>query len=501
MVDIKRFRMSSHWLRNNKVILLLLLVIALGSFLRIYDLGAESIWLDEAHSARVSSQTLTSTIAEAASGLHPPLYFVILHFWMGLFGNSEVALRSLSAIFGIISILLIYQVGIALFNREVGLISSFLSAVSHFHIQYSQEARPYTLLLLLSLLSFLFFIQILKHERKWYYPCYLLANILLVYTHVFGLFMVAAQIFFLLLFWTKYSPQRLKLLSMQIATVVAILPLAFLLGSVAISIVEHGFWIPEPSLMRIYDTLGVFAGHAVLLLLLFFCLVIVAPFSIRRMEGQWTLGKPLESLKSISWNIRLGAINEILLLVIWLSLPIVLAFIVSKTITPIYVIRYLIGASPALYLLVARGLNRLNMKKGLYPVLLIIVLLAVPNLVHYYTHAEKQQWREVAQLVELNAQENDVIIFCQDYTQDPFDYYYTGRLEKFGINKKVEDTQEIVAFVDKAISEKQRLWLVLSMAGPNPPIESYLMDRYGNDSVIMERQFIGLRVLLFDLAD
>ncbi len=487
------------WLTTRKVILLLFLVLALGSFLRIYGLGAESIWLDEAHSVSVSSQNFASIIAGLLH-LNPPLYFVVLHFWMGLFGSSEVALRALSAIFGILSILIIYWVGCALFNRKVGLISSFLSAISLFHIQYSQEARPYALLLLLSLLSFLFFIQILKRDKRWYYLCYFLANILLAYTHVFGLFIIAAQIFFLLLFWAKYRLQRLKLLSMQIATVVAISPLVFVFGPTVKSMIERGFWIPEPSLMRIYETLGSFAGQDVLLLLLFFCLVIVAPFSIRRIEGQWTLGKPLESLKSISWNIRLGAVNEILLLVIWLALPIILAFIISKTITPIYVIRYLIGASPALYLLVAGGLNRLNMKRGLYPALLIIVLLAVPNLVNYYIHAEKGQWREVAQLVELNAQENDVLIFSQDYAQSPFNYYYTGKIEKFGINKRVEDTQEIAAFVDKAISEKQRLWLVLSMAGPNPPIESYLMDRYGNDSLIMERQFIGIRVIVFNLT-
>ena len=188
------------WIRTKKVLLLLLLVIALGSLLRVYGLGAESIWLDEAHSLEVSSQNLASVVREAAAGHHSPLYFVILHFWMSLFGNSEVAVRSLSAILGITSIALTYQVGNALFNKKVGLISSFLSAISLFHIQHSQDARPYALLLLLSLLSFLFFVQILKQDKNRYYLCYFLANILLAYTHVFGLFIIAAQLLLLLLF-------------------------------------------------------------------------------------------------------------------------------------------------------------------------------------------------------------------------------------------------------------------------------------------------------------
>lgn len=487
------------WTKTRGV-LLLLLILALASFLRIYDLGAESIWLDEAHSVIVSSQNFASVITEAASGQHPPLYFVALHSWISLFGSSEVSLRAMSAIFGIASVLIIYGIGYAFFNRRVGLISSVLSATSLFHIRYSQEARPYSLLLLLSLLSFLFFIKILKQDKKWYYPCYFLANVFLAYTHVFGLFTIAAQIFFLLLFWAKYQPQRFKLLAMQATTIAALLPLVLLLGPVARSIAQRGFWIREPSLTSILGTISAFSGSQVLLVLIFFCLAVVAPFSIRRMDGRWILTKPIESLRSMSWNIKLEAIDEFLLLAMWLFLPIVLAFIVSKVATPIYVTRYLIGASPALYLLVAKGLSELNTRKVIYPALIAIVLLSVPGLANYYVHDVKEQWREVAELVELNSKENDVTIFCASYVQKAFDYYYQGELAKFGIDRNVEDTQELAASVNDATSGKERLWLILSHAGHDPPIESYLIDRLGSDSILTEQEFVGIRVLLFELT-
>ena len=76
----KTVTVLDNWVRTRKAILLPLLVIALGSFLRIYGLGAENIWCDEAHSINVSSQTIISTITGAASGQHPPLYFVILTY-------------------------------------------------------------------------------------------------------------------------------------------------------------------------------------------------------------------------------------------------------------------------------------------------------------------------------------------------------------------------------------------------------------------------------------
>jgi len=488
------------WGRTRKTIALLVLIIALGSFLRIYGLGAESIWLDEAHSVRVSSENLASVV-RATTGHHLPLYFVILHFWMSLLGTSEVAVRSLSAILGIISIPLIYYVGSQFFNKRVGLIGSFLSAISLYHILYSQEARPYALLLLLSLLSFLLFVQILKQDKKWFYLFYFLTNILLIYTHVFALFTIAAQMLFLFLFWTKYKPQRFKLLSVQMATVLAILPVVSHVFGVATAMVEQGFWIREPSLMSLYGTLGTFAGGKHLAILIFLCLALIAPLSIRRIEGKLTLTRPLESLKGISWGIRLEALREILLLVIWLFLPLVLAFIISKVITPIYVHRYLIGASPALYLLVAKGLSNLKVRSIIYPVILLIVLLALPNLANYHTEYGKSQWRDVAQHVELNAQENDVLVFCANFAQSPFDYYYKGNLDEFGISNTVEDTEEIAAFVNEATSGKQRLWLILGHSGSNPPIETYLRDRYPEDALVMERNFVKVEVFLFDLKE
>ena len=197
-----------------------------------------------------------------ANSNRPPLYFILLNFWINLFGTSEAALRSLSAIFGIISILLIYQVGTALFNRRVGLISGFLSAISYYHIYYSQEARDYSLLLLLSLLSYFFFIKIIKQDKKWHYPCYFLANLLLGYTHFYGLLIIASQALFFLLFWNKYRLQRVKFLSTIGATIIALLPsVSFLVGR-GVSLAEHGFWIPEPGLKSIGGTFTEFAGMA-----------------------------------------------------------------------------------------------------------------------------------------------------------------------------------------------------------------------------------------------
>jgi len=129
-----------RWLKSNNIILLLFLIIAVGIFLRIYDLGAESLWLDEATSVRTSALDVKSIVEERAGAGHVPLYFIMLHFWVNLTGTSEAAVRSLSAVFGILAILITYLLGKELFNYKVGLIASLLSSISYFCLLYTSPS-------------------------------------------------------------------------------------------------------------------------------------------------------------------------------------------------------------------------------------------------------------------------------------------------------------------------------------------------------------------------
>jgi mannosyltransferase len=490
--------MSRRW----GPVLALLAIILLGSLLRIYDLGTESLWLDEATSV-VWSQTSLVSVVQSSGTLHnqPPLYFALLHFWMLLFGTSETAVRSLSAIFGIISIFLIYQVGYRLFSRRVGLISSFLSAISYFYIYYSQEARAYSLLLLLTLLSFFLFISILKSDivRRWYFPVYFLCNLCLAYTHPYALFVIASQVFYFLLFWNKYRRLRVAFLGVQIATVAFFSPwIPTFLGRV--SAISKGFWISEPSSASLADTIATYIGSGwgrLLLILVFSSLCLIGLFSIKRLNGKWALTRPIRSLKGLSWNISLEPAEEILLLLVWFTFPIVIPFLISQVSTPIYFTKYTIGASPALYLLVARGMGVLN-KKALYVVVLLVAALSLPGLRDYYGHEVKEQWREVAAFVEHNSGADDVIVICASYCQIPFDYYCKGDLERFGIDPDVTDSEKIAGVIDKAVAGKQRMWLVLSHQG-EASVKDYLIETYGKSSLLLENRFVEISVCLFEL--
>src|SRR3990167_4926541 len=82
-----------------------------------------------------------------------PVYYILVHYWTKIFGLSEFKLRFFSAIFGIASIYMIFLLGKTIFNEKVGLIAAFILSINHQHIYYSQEARNYSFLVFLALLS------------------------------------------------------------------------------------------------------------------------------------------------------------------------------------------------------------------------------------------------------------------------------------------------------------------------------------------------------------
>ncbi len=180
--------------RVTKYSVALLLIVLIGLFLRVYQLGTESIWIDEAYSISISkTSVLQIAAAVATEDANPPFYHFLLHYWMLVFGTSEFAVRLLSTLFGVLAIPMIYVVARQLFNKQVGLVGAIILAVSYINIWYSQEARMYTLMVLLALLSMYFFLRLLQRSTLSSSAGYVLATALLICTHYYGFFVIVAQ--------------------------------------------------------------------------------------------------------------------------------------------------------------------------------------------------------------------------------------------------------------------------------------------------------------------
>ena len=181
--------------------LALLTIFLTGLVLRLYDLGSESLWWDEVYAITTMAKPGPLEIIRMSStDNNPPLFYLILHYWMLLAGDSEFSVRLPSAMAGALAIPVIYKIGTLLFSRSAGLLAALILALSAYHLYYAQEARAYSVMVFLTLLSFYFFLRLAKGDNvpRSASVGYIISTVLLMYTHFYGVFFVAAQAIYVL---------------------------------------------------------------------------------------------------------------------------------------------------------------------------------------------------------------------------------------------------------------------------------------------------------------
>jgi hypothetical protein len=177
-------------------------ILLLAGLLRFYNLAGQSLWADEGNSVALARRGFVEIAQRTAFDIHPPFYYWLLKIWVSIFGDSEIGLRSLSAVLGISLVYLVLILGARLFNRRVGLMAALVAAVSPLQVYYSQEARMYMLLALLGVLTLWLTLTILESSparQKWAGLCYILTVTAGLYTHyAYPLILIVANLFALL---------------------------------------------------------------------------------------------------------------------------------------------------------------------------------------------------------------------------------------------------------------------------------------------------------------
>jgi mannosyltransferase len=174
---------------------------ALGCAVRFASLGVQSYHHDEVITvARVIPGSFTHMLEEVKrSESNPPLYYVLAWAWAKSFGTGEVAMRSLSALFGLATVPVAYLIGVELSNRRAGLIAAAIVAVNPMLIWYSQEARSYAVLVFFCAVSLLFFARALRTPRRADLSLWALASALALCSHYFAIFAVGIEALWLLI--------------------------------------------------------------------------------------------------------------------------------------------------------------------------------------------------------------------------------------------------------------------------------------------------------------
>lgn len=411
----------SNWIRKvSSSSLVPAAIVLLGLLIRLTYLGSKSLWLDEMWSievARVPWHAALWSFVHQDGNMS--LYHAVLHIWMYA-GQSEFVIRALSAMGGAGTILVVYLVGKVLFERPVAIMAGMLLALNLFHVQYSQEARSYSLDALFTSISSLLFIKCIERPlfKNWF--GYVLVSIAAVYLHVFALLVLAAQWASIIFLRPRDVPWK-GLVTSSAAIGVLSAPLGYVLYLRSRSPYVPLNWVPRPSIRRVYDLFYTLVGNAnfygvdvgkapggklLLVAYLVVCLTVLI-FAVNLWRSK---GRSFES-----W--RLG------LLFTWFTIPIVLDLGVSF-LQSMFLNRYLIICVPPLALLAAKGIYSIKPKWIAMSLAWVMIAAELVGMPQYYSYRSNySEWKAATNYIVQNSRPGDSIFFCIASGQLLFDYY------------------------------------------------------------------------------
>lgn len=321
--------------------LLLGLIASTAIALRLYGLGMYGLWYDEIFSAEIARMPSFDLVIRTANDVHPPLYYLLLRGW-NLLTGSEVdgTMRGLSVVLDLAAMgATAWLAWVAFGRRDAVWLALGLHAISPFAILYAQELRMYSLLLLATSLSFACMLRLAEKSSPWRVAAYLLTTFAALYTHIFAVFLVAAQNAWFL--GRRSAPpalSRTRWLLTQVGLGLGFAPWGWVILRQILWAEGYRnrgeWWIPKPPLKALVGVPWVLLGSDWILLGLGGLLVIWVGFQL------WKRQELIQSHRS-----------TLIACALLFSVPIGLAFAVSHITTPIFVARFFTETLPALWLL------------------------------------------------------------------------------------------------------------------------------------------------------
>lgn len=369
-----------------------------GLVIRLISLN-QSLWLDEATTALVARMPLADIFTKFLPGdFHPPFYYLLMKGWVGVFGSSEISLRIPSVIFGVATVYFVYLVAKKLFDEKTAVVASALAATSGLLIYYSQEARMYALAaFLVSTLFYLFL------EKKW-----ILFSVILTFLGMTDYVALLVVPIFLIFGWKD----RKKLL-------LSFIPLA----------VVFGLWAPV-FLKQITGGLGV-AGSPWWNILGTLTWKNLGLIPVKFILGRISFDNKIiygatSTFVSIIYFIliivrRPCKTRSCMLILGWLSIPIILGVLISLKIPILYYFRFLF-CLPALYILAGRGIAGLR-GKMFYILLSVVILINIISSGFYLLDSkfQREDWRGISRAIG-----EDTIVYPSNSQEEALIYYGKG---------------------------------------------------------------------------
>jgi len=381
----------------------LIVLLAVSTYIRTRQIGG-SFWMDEGLSVGIASHPLGDIPGVLRQDGSPPLYYMGLHLWMSAFGRTETAVHWFSLLFSLLTIPVAMWAGWSLWGKRAGFIGATICAVNPFLTSYGEEARMYSLMALLGLIAAACFLHAFVYRRgRAYAILYGVFQVLMLYTHSWGIFFgVACFLAFLWLWWRSEQETRRPLLVNGLIgfAIPVILFLPWLPRVLFQSKHTAAPWAARPHfgapIQISRDLLGGDRSSIVLLLV-----------------GGFGIAQSLRAHKR-----RDGERLSIYVLIFLPIVTLAIAWLLSQ-ITPAWASRYFAAAVGSLLLLSALGLARARVL-GLCALAVLVVFWINPR---PYVDGYKSDVRDIGAEAGSQMRPGDLVVVGQP-EQVPVSWYY-----------------------------------------------------------------------------
>jgi len=395
---------------HSRYLQILLSLTIIGAILRFYNLGFNSLWLDEATTYNIAIKSIPDIWQVTAGGeFNPPLFHWAENVMLML-GNNEVILRFLPALLGVLTIPLFYLVGKEFFDRNVGIIAAAGCAFSPFLIYYSQEARAYSMTFFFVALGTLFFMKGLKSSRLTNWALFGVFFALAFWTHFYAFVMIAALVLYALIVLAPRMPAELNKVKMLLTggAIFIILCLPLIIVTIKLFAIRTAY---SPTygiqglgiITETFTQISGFNTLSIIVLLVLFAVGSIQAFFVDK--------------------------NKALFLVLLTILTFVISYVLSFKMPMLP--RYLIFLSLVLFIGSAMSYRAFyslwNSKAIVYMMMAVMVLISVPVLANYYSAYSKEDWRGFSGILTEKGAPGDMVIIVPGYIAQPLNYYYSSQ--------------------------------------------------------------------------
>jgi mannosyltransferase len=422
---VARARVSSEVLGHPYVVVAVLTLLTAGfGSLR---LDYRAVHFDEAISmsrTHLSWSGLWNVVVHEDPNMS--VYYALLKIWTGVFGDSLLAVRSLSVLAAALCVPVVYAISVRLFDVSAGLVAGLLLSTNVFFLRYAQEARAYALVALLAALSTYFFLAELGRRRRWSRAGYVISTALAFYVHFFIVWVVLVHGLTLALHERKRALERSWLVTYS-AIGLLVAPMAY--TALGLDGDPIG-WLAEPGWGAVPATLAQLAGNSFVHV---GALVGICFLALRRAARS----------RRLAFGLAFTAT--------WAVLPLLVTFAVSQ-IKPILLAKYLIVSLPAMALLAAGAITSLRPVGLAVGAACVLLALSAAELRTWYAFRGQEDWRSLAAFVAQRERPGDGAVYNADYARaSVVDYARGGMPASLPADTRLGST-----------ANRTRVWLVLA---------------------------------------